>query len=118
MTYYIEHENKIVLCDNDKTKLQATLTMMPQYAACQIQETDRPIVDFEFADTPQYQAKSAAAEKAARIAELQGQLDVLDLKAIRALRAISAGTGAEADSAKLAELEEQAAEIRRRIQEL
>ena len=63
-------------------------------------------------------ARQAAAEKAAQIAELQTQLDQLDLKAIRALRAIQAGVGTETDTAKLAELEAQAATIRQQIKEL
>lgn len=50
-----------------------------------------------------------------RKAEIMAQLDALDLKCIRALRAISAGTGTEADTARLAELEAQAAELREQI---
>lgn len=50
--------------------------------------------------------------------ELIAQLDELDLKCIRALRAIQAGTGTDDDTAKLAELEEQAGDIRQQIQEL
>lgn len=60
----------------------------------------------------------AEQEKDAQKQELIAQLDTLDLKAIRALRAIQAGTGTEADQTKLAELEEQAGDIRQQIQDL
>lgn len=50
--------------------------------------------------------------------ELIAQLDEIDLKCIRALRAIQAGTGTDDDTAKLAELEEQAGDIRQQIQQL
>lgn len=60
----------------------------------------------------------AEQEKQAQKADLIAQLDVLDLKTIRALRAIQAGTGTDADVQRLAELEEQAAEIRQQLQEL
>ncbi len=50
--------------------------------------------------------------------ELKGQLEELDLQAIRPLRAIAAGTDTEEDRAVLAELEEQAEQIRAQIGEL
>ena len=50
-----------------------------------------------------------------RRAEIMAQLDALDLKCIRALRAISAGTGTEADTERLAELEAQAEELRKKL---
>ena len=60
----------------------------------------------------------AEQDKQNQIKSLQEQLDVLDLKAIRALRAIQAGTGTEDDTAKLQDLEMQAAQIREQLQEL
>ena len=50
-----------------------------------------------------------------RKAEIMSQLDAIDLKCIRALRAIQAGTGTEADQERLAELEEQAEELRKQL---
>lgn len=55
--FYIEKNNKIVLFDEDKNKLQKTISFMPQYKDLEIKETDRPIENFEFADTPEYIAK-------------------------------------------------------------
>lgn len=57
-------------------------------------------------------------QKQAHKAELIAQLDALDLKCIRSMRAIQAGTGTEEDTAKLAELEERAEQIRQQIKEL
>ena len=50
--------------------------------------------------------------------ELIAELDALDLKTIRALRAIQAGTGTQDDAEKLAELEDQAEQIRQQLKEL
>lgn len=60
----------------------------------------------------------AEQEKQAHKADLVAQLDALDLKCIRALRAIQAGQGTQADTEKLADLEEQATQIRAQLQEL
>lgn len=60
----------------------------------------------------------AEQEKAAQKQELIAQLDTLDLKAIRALRAIQAGVGTNEDEEILAELEDQAEQIRQQLKEL
>ena len=67
--YYIEQDNQIVLFDEDKQKLQNTIAFMPQYKGLEIKETERPIVDFQFTDTPEY-AQEQAQKEAARIAML------------------------------------------------
>lgn len=64
--FYIEDENdQIVLFDKDKEKIQNTLIFMPQYADLEIKETDRPIENFQFADTEEYQAQQAQAHELA-----------------------------------------------------
>lgn len=67
--FYIEQDNQIVLFDEDKQKLQNTMLFMPQYAGLEIKETTRPIEDFQFADTPEYEAEQVRQE-AERIAML------------------------------------------------
>ena len=52
--FYIEQDNKIVLFDEDKTKIENTILFMPQYKDLEIKETQRPIVDFMFSDTEEY----------------------------------------------------------------
>ena len=81
-------------------------------------EVDYELYNGEYLTVTEAAERKAADDKAAQIKALQEQLDTLDLKAIRALRALQAGTGTEADSAKLAELEAQAEEIRKQIQKL
>lgn len=68
--YYVEVNNKIILFDTVREKIENTLRCMPQYQGVEIQETDRPIVDFEFADTPEWEEKQAQKEHA-RIMELK-----------------------------------------------
>lgn len=67
--FYIEKDNKIILFDKDKEKLKNTLTFMPQYRGLEIKETERPIVDFEFADTEEYNTK-VTLKKKERVAKL------------------------------------------------
>ena len=55
--FYIQQDNKIVLFDGDKQKLQNTIAFMPQYEGLEIQETNREIIEldnkFVFADEVQ-----------------------------------------------------------------
>lgn len=46
--YYIENENKIVLFDEDKQRLQNTIAIMPQYTGLEIQETQEGYVVYDF----------------------------------------------------------------------
>lgn len=62
--------------------------------------------------------EAAKKEKEAQKQELIKQLDELDLKCIRALRAIQAGNGTDEDIERLAELEEQARNIRVQLKDL
>ncbi len=68
-TYYIENDGQIILFDTNLKKLQDTLVFMPHYSELSIQETERPIVNFEFGDTPEYIAEELAQVKAAKQAE-------------------------------------------------
>lgn len=67
--YYIENDNKIVLFDENLERLQDTIAIMPQYKGLEIKETERPIIDFQFADTEEYEQEQAQKE-AERIAML------------------------------------------------
>lgn len=47
MNYYIQNsDDKIVLFDTDRTKLQTTITFMPQYQGLEILETEKEIVSY------------------------------------------------------------------------
>ena len=68
--FYIEQNSQIVLFDEYKKKLERTVEkFMPQYKGLEIKTTSRPIIDYQFADTPEYQEEQAQKE-AARIALL------------------------------------------------
>ena len=77
----------------------------------EIKETENALEAWGYTEEEQQ-----AQAKEARKKELIAELDALDLKCIRALRSIQAGTGTEDDTARLAELEEQAEEIRKELQ--
>lgn len=67
MYYYILENDKIVLFDEDKAKLQQTLLFMPQYQGLPIKETNKNIVQFEgqfyFEDDEEYVEKHKQAER-------------------------------------------------------
>ena len=44
--YYVEDNDKIVLFDEDKHKLQDTIAFMPQYKDLNINETNKNIINF------------------------------------------------------------------------
>lgn len=68
--FYVEDNNKIVLFNEDRQVLENTLNIMPQYADLEIKITDRPIIDFEFADTTEWEEEQAQKE-AERISHLK-----------------------------------------------
>lgn len=57
--YYIEQNNKILAYNEILADLQAAIEFKPELAELEIKETDRPIIDFEFADTAEYQEEQA-----------------------------------------------------------
>ena len=61
--FYIKENENIVLYNTDREILENTKVLMPQYSNLEILETDRPIVDFRFADTEEYISEKAAEER-------------------------------------------------------
>ena len=63
--YYIEKENKILLFDKDKQKLQDTIAFMPQYKGLEIKETEEGYViyDFELMTVEEKEAKETQKER-------------------------------------------------------
>lgn len=107
MTYYIEQNNKIVLFDKDRTKLQKTLSFMPQYKDLEIKETNRPIENFEFADTPEYISKKEKEQAQKQIELLETTITARNLRA--------ALQGDEFALNKIAEVEAQIEELRKQL---
>ena len=63
--FYIEDNNKIVLFDEDKQKLQDTISFMPQYKDLEIQEVQEGFViyDFELMTVEKMKEKQAQKER-------------------------------------------------------
>ena len=63
--FYIEQDNKIVLFDNDRQKLENTLLFMPQYKDSEIQETEEgyTIVDYELMTVEEAEEKAQQKER-------------------------------------------------------
>lgn len=77
MTYYIEQDNQIKLHDTDKARIEKTLKFMPQYAGLELKETDRPIENCEWADTPEYIAKKHRKELESQVAGLEASTGLI-----------------------------------------
>ena len=63
--FYIENDNKIVLFDEDKQKLQDTIAFMPQYEGLEIKEVEEGYViyDFELMTVEEMEADQAQKER-------------------------------------------------------
>ena len=110
-TYYIEKDGKIKLHDTDKNRIKNTLKLMPQYAGLAIQETERPIENCEWADTPAYIAKKHRQELESQVAVLEASTGL-----IRPMREGVLAEGAaysEYTKTKAQEIEDLAQELRK-----
>lgn len=101
--YYIEKDNKILLFDEDKQKLQDTIAFMPQYKGLKILETERPIVNFEFADTPEYIEKQLNEAKTNKYNEINNGARTY-LESGEALFEVAEGKHIEATDGNIAKL--------------
>lgn len=63
--FYIENENRIILFDEDKQKLQNTIAIMPQYTGAEIKEVQEGYViyDFELITVEEKEIKEAQKER-------------------------------------------------------
>lgn len=63
--FYIQQDNKIVLFDEDKQKLQDTIAFMPQYEGLEIKEVEEGYViyDFELMTVEEMEEKEAQKER-------------------------------------------------------
>ena len=109
-TFYIEKENKIVLFDTDKARLARTLKIMPQFKDLEIQETDRPIENFEWADTPEYIAKKSKQDLENSLTSKEAETGLI--RPIREMILAENSGASEYAKAKARELEELAEQLR------
>lgn len=70
-TYYIEKDDKIVLHDTDEARIKRTLKIMPQFEGLELKETERPIENCEWADTPEYIAKKHKQDVTNQVNDLE-----------------------------------------------
>ncbi len=61
--FYIEKDGKIVLFNEDKQTILNTQKVFSNYAGLEIKETDRPIVNYQFADTEEFIAAQNKKEQ-------------------------------------------------------
>ncbi len=63
--FYIQQDNKILLFDDDKQRLQDTIAFMPQYEGLEIKEVEEGYViyDFELMTVEEMEAKQAQKER-------------------------------------------------------
>lgn len=111
MTYYIEQNEKIVLFDIDRSKLLKTLSFMPQYSGLEIKKTDRPIENFEFADTPEYIAKKEKQQLEQQVNTLEQQYQMYRWQ--REMILAEGSSASDYAKAKAQEIEDLAEELRK-----
>lgn len=85
--FIVEKDNKIILADTDRKRLESTLKFMPDYADCEITEIDRPVklIDgaYVYADTPEYVAAKNAEIALIRREQYTMLVDPLHCEKIR-----------------------------------
>ena len=82
--YYIQQDNKIVLFDEDKQKLQDTIALIPQYEGLEIKETEEGYIvyDFELMTIEEMEEKQAQKQKESRNEEIDNKIKELQIMAI------------------------------------
>ena len=82
--FYIEDNNKILLVDEDKQRLQNTIAFMPQYAGLEIKEAKEGYViyDFELMTVEEMEAKEAQKERECRNQEIDNKIKELQTMAL------------------------------------
>lgn len=85
--FIVEKDNKIILADENRARLESTLEFMPDYVGCEITETERPVESIDggyvFADTPEYVAAKNAEIALIRAGEYTRLVDPLHCEKIR-----------------------------------
>lgn len=77
MFYIKDENNNILLFNEDKQKIETTQKHnMEEYAKFPILQTDRPIVNFEFADTEEYISRELNNLREKKHEENQKKLDI------------------------------------------
>ena len=77
--FYIQQDNKIVLFDEDKQKLQDTILFMPQFQGLEIKEVEEGYViyDFELMTVEEKEEKEVQKEREHRNQEIDNKIKEL-----------------------------------------
>lgn len=110
MTYYIEQDGHIKLHDTDKNRIQTTLKFMPQLAGLELKQTERPIENCAWADTPEYIAQKRYQELENQVAGLEAQTGLV--RPLREMVLAESSGASEYAIAKAQEIELLAAQLR------
>lgn len=105
-------KDKIVLTANTREELENTPCM--RFDRIEESDVEYTLYNGEYLTPEEVEVK----EKEAQIASLKEQLAKVDEKSARSIRAIVAGTATDEDRTFLANLENQAEDLRRQIKEL
>ena len=111
MTYYLEQDNKIVLHDTNRSRLVTTLKFTPQFAGLEIKETERPIDNCEWADTPEYIAKKHKQEVTTQLVKMEEETGLK--RAVREMVLVEGSGISEYVKNKAQEMETLAEELRK-----
>ena len=106
--YYIEKDNKIIFVDTDLNRLQMSVAN-GEYETLEIQQTTRPIVNFEFADTPEYIAEQKQKAEAHLFTEARECIE--KLLTYKLLYPAQATTYQNAVEARYAQLDAELAQL-------
>lgn len=82
--YYIEKDNKILLVDEDKQRLQNTITISPNFQGLEIKEVEEGYViyDFELMTVEEMEEKQAQKERDCRNQEIDEKIKELQIMAL------------------------------------
>lgn len=82
--FYIQQDEKIVLFDEDKQKLQDTIAFMPQYEGLEIKEVEEGyiIYNFELMTVEEMTEKQAQKEREYRNQEIDEKIKELQIMAL------------------------------------
>ena len=77
--FYVENDNKILLFDEDKQKLQDTILFMPQFQGLEIKEVEEGYViyDFELMTVEEKEEKEVQKEREHRNQEIDNKIKEL-----------------------------------------
>ena len=110
ITYYVEKDDKIILYGTEELSVKHRLMFMPPYRDLEIKQTERPIENNEWADTPEYIAKKHKQEVTIQVNTLENNTGLK--RALREIVLLDTVQVSEYLKSKAQEIEDLAQELR------